>query len=503
MKMLAAQLALSVALTVVASAGRISIWGSPPREKPHFGKSAQSKAPAPLPGVPERRSEKKRPPAPPRLIANLHNFSFDGWQGSPGSVDSLLRTTQAKVELWYGWEHLDLKQVVRKHHADVQTRTPILYLCAYYPLDFNEDQRAALKDYVLEGGTLLINCCGQEPSYKSAQEEMKLLFPKRPLRRLPMDHPIYSANYKVEWVQFPMMGPATPFVADPTAPREEGDGLDLSGRNTPQLRAVTLGTRAAVIVSFEDLACGWNQWDNPHIKRYAPKDSNRLGINILTYVMAEMRLAKFLARTRQIKGPNVRPRQQLTVAQLIHDGNWDPNPSALPFLLKDLAANTEIAVDFQPRQFELRNPELFAHPLLYMTGTWDPNLNRAEIVLLRRHLQQGGILIADAASGRHEFNDAFHALADKLFPGRPLQRLAPEHPLFNSFHQIDTLDTNHLEDPTEPAVEAVFLGERPVILYSPMGLSDGWSQRYSAFARAYLTRDAVKLGANLIVYAMQ
>ena len=47
------------------------------------------------------------------------------------------------------------------------------------------------------------------------------------------------------------------------------------------------------------------------------------------------------------------------------------------------------------------------------------------------------------------------------------------------------------------------MDDRPVILYSPLGLGDGWAQQYSAYARAYKATDAVKLGTNLFVYAMQ
>jgi hypothetical protein len=477
---------------------RITLWGTPPKEKPHFGKSAEAVPPLPLPVTPQRRSEKKRPPAPPSLIANLSNFSFQGWQGSPGAVDTLLRTTQQNVNLWYGWEHLDIAEVVRKHTAAVPVRTPILYLCAYYPLGLTADQRETLKDYVVGGGTLLVNCCGQDEAFASVQEELKAMFPKRPLRRLPMDHPIYLSNYRVERVKMASLGPASPFTLDLETP----GGAD-PGSEMPRLRAVTLGTRAAVIVSREDLACGWNQWDNPRVSRYSPTDSARLGINIVTYVTAELRLAKFLSRTLDLEGPNVRPRQQLAFAQIIHDGNWDPNPSGIPFLLKEAASNTSIAVSFERRQFQLRNPDLFAYPLLYLTGTWDPKLGADEVAILRRHLVQGGTLLADAASGRHEFDLALRRLAKELFPDAALQKLPADHPLFRAFYRLEKLSVNHEPRPVAPIVEAVLLGERPVILYSPLGLSDGWAREYSAFARCYTTEDSVRLATNMIVFAMQ
>jgi hypothetical protein len=504
LRLAAGLLSLAAFCTAAAAQAKpkINIWGAPPQEKPHFTKAAETAAPLPLPVTPQRRSEKKRPPAPPKLIANLANFSVEGWQGSPGAVDTLLTTAQENVKLWYGWEHLDIRDMVRKHTAGVRTKTPILYLCAYYPLKFTPDQRDALRDYVMDGGTMLINCCGQKDAYESAQAELKAMFAHRPLRMLPPDHPLYCSNYKIERVALPSLGPAAPF----TAAAEDLAGVpggQVSGLQRPRVHAISIGTRAAVLVSMEDLACGWNKWDNVKVLRYAPGDSNKLGINIMTYVTAELRLAEYLSRTREIQGPSVRPRQQFVLAQIIHEGNWDANPSGIPYFLKELGSNTSIAVKFTRVRLEMKNPNLFTYPLLYMTGTWDPALRDDEVALLRRHLKEGGTLIADAASGLAEFDGGFRELVRKLFPDARLEKLPKEHAVFSSFHNIDKLNANHLSEPIEPVILAVMHDNRPAILYSPIGMGDGWAQRHSAFARCYAQEDAVKLGTNLVVFAMQ
>ena len=90
-----------------------------------------------------------------------------------------------------------------------------------------------------------------------------------------------------------------------------------------------------------------------------------------------------------------------------------------------------------------------------------------------------------------------------MFPEQPLIELEPGHPVYSSFYRLDALRVNHEMQAVRPAIEAVVVGNRPVILYSRLGLGDGWAQRYSAYARAYTAADAVKLGTNLIVYAMQ
>jgi len=468
---------------------RLTVWGLPPKQKPHFTKAAEGFPPLPLPVVPQRRTEKKRPPAPPKLLANVENLSFVGWKGSPGSVDQLLQNARRHLNLWYGWEQLDLQVFTRQHTSGVRHRTPILYFCAYYPLDLTKDQRIAITDYVMGGGTLVINCCGQQEAYASVRSELRQMFSELPLRALPADHPLYHAFYTIETVTY-------------LRPSETGAEPKQSS-SLSRIRAITLGTRAAVIVSYEDLACGWNEWNNPAVDRMSAADSTRIGLNLITYVTAEQRLAKFLAKSVDVAGPTIRPRQKLVFPQLIHNGNWNPNPSAVPLLLKEIASNTSVAVEFARHQMQLKDPALFAHPLLYMTGTWGPDLTREETALLHRYLTSGGLLIADSASGRIEFDVAFRKLCSELFPEQPLEPLPADHPLFNCFHKIDQVVLNHRPEPVAPMLEAVMYEGRPVVLYSPLGLSDGWAHLHSAYARSYSTADALKLGTNIVVFAMQ
>jgi len=104
---------IGMVCTAAVSQERITVWGPPPREKPHMTKAAEGFPPLPLPVVPQRRTEKKRSPAPPILLANLTNFGFAGWQGSPGAVDRLVAKAKEKLEAWYGWEPLDIEEFVR------------------------------------------------------------------------------------------------------------------------------------------------------------------------------------------------------------------------------------------------------------------------------------------------------------------------------------------------------------------------------------------------------
>ena len=73
---------------------------------------------------------------------------------------------------------------------------------------------------MLNGGTMLINCCGQDKAFASAKPELAEMFPKYELRMLPPDHPIYHSCYELNVVHDPCPGPA--WTRAPSRPLRRG-----------------------------------------------------------------------------------------------------------------------------------------------------------------------------------------------------------------------------------------------------------------------------------------
>ncbi|HIJ65673.1 MAG TPA: hypothetical protein HPP77_06940, partial [Candidatus Hydrogenedentes bacterium] len=78
---------------------------SPPAT-PHRRKAAESVPPLPLPATPLRRTEKKRPPAPPALVGKLEygkivwatdengrRYSYRDWTTDPLDIINLMKLT--------------------------------------------------------------------------------------------------------------------------------------------------------------------------------------------------------------------------------------------------------------------------------------------------------------------------------------------------------------------------------------------------------------------------
>src|SRR3954463_5116577 len=167
--------------TAPAQAGRkLGTCGPPPRKSPQRQTSAEGMPPLPLPAVPLRRSEPKAEPSPPLMIAKMEYGTTQDWNTDPGDVDNLMRHVRSAVGLWYGWKQMGLKEVVALYKAKKECKVPALYFSGHEAFTFSADERAALAQYLLDGGTVVgDSCCGRPEFAGSFRTEMKKIFPRR------------------------------------------------------------------------------------------------------------------------------------------------------------------------------------------------------------------------------------------------------------------------------------------------------------------------------------
>ena len=123
-----------------------------------------------------------------------------------------------------------------------------------------------------------------------------------------------------------------------------------------------------------------------------------------------------------------------------HGGDWDARLPALRTLCWELSQRTSIRVFPEPKPAALDSKELFASPFLYFGGTRAfPALSDVSIQNLRRFLDMGGFLLADAGDGSNGqgFDASMSRAFRRLFPDRELVRLPAEHVIFKSYYLLD------------------------------------------------------------------
>jgi hypothetical protein len=331
-------------------------------------------------------------------------------------------------------------------------------------------------------------CCGANAFKKAAYSEMKKLFPHRPLRRIPPDHPLYSCFYKIKKV----------------AVRHTGEKYK---QVDPPVRGITLGCRLAVILYECDVCCGWSGHEHPTGHRMQPGDARKLGVNMITYFLANYQLGKQQSVQKVYYQKNDKTREEFIFPQIVHTGDWDPSPSAAMNLLKFLGKHSTMEVQFKRKAIDLAKLEAFEYPFLYMTGHEDFELTDDEVRVLRSYLAGGGVLLADACCGRGAFDKAFRREIARVLPRSKLEKLPLTHPIYSSLVPVKKVTytswvRERQPDLKTPTLEGIKSGGVLCVIYSKYGLGSQWDGLKRPYAMSYSHQDAVRLGANIVTYSM-
>ena len=480
--------AVGLAALAADASRRLGTCGPPPRKDAQRQTSAEGMPPLPLPATPLRRSEPKAEPAPPLLIAKIEYGTTQDWNTDPGDVDNLMRHCRYELGTWYGWKPWHINELVRLHKADHQSKIPILYLSGHEAFTFTTDQREALRRYVLDGGTLLGDaCCGRDEFAQSFRKEVMAMFPDRAFEPLEVDHPIFRAFYPYTNVHFLSY---------------EG-GAKAESQGPPQLVGMNVGCRTAVILSPWDLSCGWDEHSHERGKRVIPGDAIRLGINIVSYVAGLKPLGEVQAVTNEIHVPTDRPSQQFALAQLRHQGDWNPDPNATQQWLRHVAADSSLAVGFDTKPVDAVESRLAPYPFVYLTGHRDPKLTDDEVTAVRHHLQAGGFLFVNNCCGRAAFDRQARALIGRLFPDQELATIPADHPLLRSFFAVSEVRDRQSGSPRPVELEGITVKGRLVVVYSKNDMLGQLKQVSDPYGNGYDADSCRKLAVNIVAYALQ
>ncbi len=194
----------------------------------------------------------------------------------------------------------------------------------------------------------------------------------------------------------------------------------------------------------------------------------------------------------------------LQLGQVDADG-----PSAVERLGWELEKRTSVVVAPHAAVVALGDPALRRHPLLVLHGSGSlPPAPEAGLDALRAHLEAGGLLFIDAASGM--VDDAYdrdvRTLTRRLFPRASLAPLPAEHVLYKTFYLVGAPLGRVAQD---RVVEAVILDGRAVILYSRNDVLGALARdRLGAFSHAVdpggepQREMALRLALNVAMYAL-
>ena len=428
---------------------------------------------------------------------DVDKIESDNWNRHPRDARHLTQyiTSLPKWPKLLTWQVVDMNKAARGGGVSDLMQAPVLFLSGELPPTFTEEQVIMLREYIDQGGFIFaVNCCNGE--FDAAFRKLvAAMFPDgaTKLKPLPSDHPIFIS-------QFPLKG------AD------------------VRLEGVDFGCRTAIVYSPDDIACLWDKWalQDPPKRTVEAKTmitrATRIGVNVVAYATGRELKNKIDQQEQDLKGgtQDKVERGFLQVAKIRHTGRWDVAPKALRNLLGALNREVGLAASTKQRNLPISDPNIFRYPLLFMHGRGSFGFAKKERGQLKKYLERGGVLFADACCADRKFDRSFRDVMAEMFPDKEFKQIPIEHDLFTEKvmypikrvrRRIPTrgganaaLDTQIRSG--EPVLEGIEINGRYAVIYSKYDISCALERQASVACAGYIPEDAEKIAINIILYAL-
>jgi hypothetical protein len=199
-----------------------------------------------------------------------------GCNDAPGALVNLLRTaSQGELKLSISTTQFDVlpsDPSLKKFH--------MAFMHGRHDFRFTPAERENLRNYLTNGGMLFADSiCASKEFSTAFRRELQLVLPDNKLERIPPDHPLFtpaSGGFDVREVH--RREPAAVQAGQPIRSRVQ--------RVAPELEAITLDGRLAVIFSPYDISCALEQHEALQCRGYTREDAAKIGLNALMYSLA-------------------------------------------------------------------------------------------------------------------------------------------------------------------------------------------------------------------------
>lgn len=199
-------------------------------------------------------------------------------------------------------------------------------------------------------------------------------------------------------------------------------------------------------------------------------------------------------------------------AQLqLDSGNWNPRPTALRRMTREVEKRTSIDVDLDTRIVRLDRDPIHETPFLYLAGDREFEVpNQRSTDKLRRYLTFGGFLLIDSAEGTTDgaFDRSVRRFVDALYPqpAKGLELVPGNHVVYKSFYLVDRPFGRVA---ISPIMEGVMRDGRMIIAYVQNDLGGSWARdnfgnwEFQCVPGGARQREhAFRMGINLVMYAL-
>lgn len=244
----------------------------------------------PDPGPTMRKTQERTPP-PPTTLTVMYKVEygeklkythpdgtvqvFDQWQSFPSDAQKLI--TAANERLADGNNYQYATKPLSSPGFD-PVDIPILYMTGDYDFVLTPAEVENLRKYLNGGGTIIFNAArGLDEFSLAVVREMRKVYPQKQFMRLPLDHPVFNARYRIAQVMTLVNG--------------------VQFQQPPEIFSMDVGTRAAAILVPSGLGTAWSgEKYHPAGRHIVGETAWRLGVNLVAYVLGSTEYGRFLAQ---------------------------------------------------------------------------------------------------------------------------------------------------------------------------------------------------------------
>jgi hypothetical protein len=374
--------------------------------------------------------------------------------------------------------------------ASPAAKASAIFVSGHGAFSATDEETDFARRFLARNGTLIAEaCCGKEAFVESFKEYVRGLFAGSPVQFIPVGagHPLCSLTHA------------------------------LAPEDIAALEVRTGCRKRRVLILTRDISCPLTEETRSAGEKAR---AEKVAVNLLEWaIRARAPRGKLDKVSLSAEGDGAeRPEDAEGVAtpagasrklrhpfgRLIHRGEWNADPAFYPTLAAALAAREEVP-RFDGEIFVRPGSEdLFACPVLFVSGHGDPLLDKAEWMPLRAYLEAGGTIVASSCCGFEEFDAGFRRLLAKVLPNDRLEEVPAEDELWKAPFPREAIPVNGTKGFAARHGNALapLLGIRRegrwIVIYSPVDLCCDLEGDLDEDAASYRKATSIPIWADIL-----
>lgn len=215
-----------------------------------------------------------------RIVYDSPHSPYNNWFGGAWRVDypEADINFMEGIHLWAGTNLRLASQPVHLRATDERLFDyPFAYIVEPGHMELTDVDAAALREYLLRGGFLMLDDFHGEIEWAHARQELKKIFPEYEPKDLPLSHPIFHSFYDLDQVT---QVPGVAALIQGVTYEKGGVTPHYMGIENKNGRLMIFLTRNC------DLGDAWEWINDPRYPAHFGLIAYKIGINVVVYAMS-------------------------------------------------------------------------------------------------------------------------------------------------------------------------------------------------------------------------